>query len=403
MYGMFSGCQSLTSLDVSHFDTSNVKNMGSMFDDCSSLTLLDVSNWNTSNVTNMRWTFSGCESLTALDVSHFDTRNVTDMNSMFSSCSSLTTLDVSHFDTSNVTDTCGMFYDCATLTMLDVSLFDTSNVTEMRNMFRSCDKLSTILIGPEWTTKNVQDGSDMFFASILLPNYDRNDASQNKAYAGEGGYMTFNPKFNVPYTVHFEKNNSIVTGNMNDESFSAGEKKALNKNTFSDTTGRYTFLSWNTKADGSGRSFTDEQVVQYLTKDPSITLYAQWNDAFIKYSHTANINNEGVASGTYASNLETTDTVKIDGAKKLKVEVWISTESVSYDWLELRDVNGTKLTKDANGTAIGSSGKLGGNSSSHKPAESQVFYITGDTVQFYFRSDSSGNFYGYYATVTQAE
>ena len=403
MYGMFSGCQSLTSLDVSHFDTSNVKNMGSMFDDCSSLTLLDVSNWNTSNVTNMRWTFSGCESLTALDVSHFDTRNVTDMNSMFSSCSSLTTLDVSHFDTSNVTDTRGMFYNCATLTMLDVSLFDTSNVTEMRNMFRSCDKLSTILIGPEWTTKNVQDGSDMFFASILLPNYDRNDASQNKAYAGEGGYMTFNPKFNVPYTVHFEKNNSIVTGNMNDESFSAGEKKALNKNTFSDTTGRYTFLSWNTKADGSGRSFTDEQVVQYLTKDPSITLYAQWNDAFIKYSHTANINNEGVASGTYASNLETTDTVKIDGAKKLKVEVWISTESVSYDWLELRDVNGTKLTKDANGTAIGSSGKLGGNSSSHKPAKSQVFYITGDTVQFYFRSDSSGNFYGYYATVTQAE
>ena len=403
MYGMFSGCQSLTSLDVSHFDTSNVKNMESMFDDCSSLTLLDVSNWNTSNVTNMRWTFSGCESLTALDVSHFDTRNVTDMNSMFSSCSSLTTLDVSHFDTSNVTDTCGMFYNCATLTMLDVSLFDTSNVTEMRNMFRSCDKLSTILIGPEWTTQNVQDGSDMFFASILLPNYDRNDASQNKAYAGEGGYMTFNPKFNVPYTVHFEKNNSIVTGNMNDESFSAGEKKALNKNTFSDTTGRYTFLSWNTKADGSGRSFTDEQVVQYLTKDPSITLYAQWNDAFIKYSHTANINNEGVASGTYASNLETTDTVKIDGAKKLKVEVWISTESVSYDWLELRDVNGTKLTKDANGTAIGSSGKLGGNSSSHKPAKSQVFYITGDTVQFYFRSDSSGNFYGYYATVTQAE
>lgn len=403
MYGMFSGCQSLTSLDVSHFDTSNVKNMGSMFDDCSSLTLLDVSNWNTSNVTNMRWTFSGCESLTTLDVSHFDTSNVTDMNSMFSNCSSLTTLDVSRFDTSNVTDTCGMFYDCVTLTMLDVSCFDTSNVTQMRNMFRSCDKLSTILIGPEWTTQNVQDGGDMFFASILLPNYDRNDTSQNRAYAGEGGYMTFNPKYNIPYTVHFEKNNSTVTGTMNDESFSAGEKKTLSKNMYKDTTGRYTFLSWNTKADGSGRSYTDEQVVQYLTKDSSITLYAQWKDAFTKYSHTANINDEGVASGTYASNLATTDTVKIDGAKKLKVEVWVSTESVSYDWLELRDVNGTKLTKDANGTAIGSSGKLGGNSSSLKPAKSQVFYITGDTVQFYFKSDSSGNFYGYYAIVTQAE
>lgn len=143
--------------------------------------------------------------------------------------------------------------------------------------------------------------------------------------------------------------------------------------------------------------------MQYLTKDSSITLYAQWDDAFKKYSHTSNIDNSGVASGTYASNLATTDTVKIDGAKKLKVEVWVSTESVSYDWLELRDVNGTKLTKDANGAAIGSSGKLGGDRSSQKPSNSQVFYITGDTVQFYFKSDSSGNYYGYYAIVTQAE
>ena len=296
-----------------------------------------------------------------------------------------------------------MFNACSNLTALDVSQFNTSNVIDMRCMFFSCYKLSTILIGPEWTTQNVQNGDGMFRGSNLLPNYDSAVTDKSKAHADEGGYMTFSPKYNVPYTVHFEKNNSIVTGNMNDESFSAGEKRALSKNTFNDTTGRYTFLSWNTKANGSGRSFTDEQVVQYLTKDSSITLYAQWDDAFIKYSHTSNIKNNGDASGTYASNLATTDTVKIDGAKKLKVEVWVSTESASYDWLELRDVNGTKLTKDANGTAISSSGKLGGGRSSQKPAKSQVFYITGDTVQFYFKSDSSGNYYGYYAIVTQAE
>ena len=177
----------------------------------------------------------------------------------------------------------------------------------------------------------------------------------------------------------------------------------MSKNLFNDTTGRYTFLSWNTKADGSGRSFTDEQVVQYLATDKSITLYAQWNDAFKKYSHTSNIDNDGTASGTYATNLATTDTVKMDGAKKLKVEVWVSTESTSYDWLELRDINGTTLTKDANGTTIGSSGKLGRGYSTTKPSNSQVFYITGDTVQFYFKSDSSGNYYGYYAIISQAE
>ena len=424
---MFYSCNSLTTLDVSHFDTSNVTNMAAMFDDCRNLTTLDLSGFDTSNVTDMNRMFESCAHLTTLDLSGFDTSNVTDMSYMFQSCASLTALDVSRFDTSKVTKMNSMFsslnlttldlsgfdtrnvtdmtsmFDNSNLTTLDLSDFDTSNVTKMCSMFSYCFKLSTILIGIEWTTQNVQDGKNMFIYSYLLPNYNSAVTDESKAYAGEGGYMTLSPKFNVPYTVHFEKNNSIVTGNMNDESFSAGEKKALSKNTFNDTTGRYTFLSWNTKADGSGRSYTDEQVAQYLTKDSSITLYAQWDDAFIKYSHTSNIKNNGDASGTYASNLATTDTVKIDGAKKLKVEVWISTESTDFDWLELRDVNGTKLTKDTNGTAIGSSGKLGGAPSSQKPAKSQVFYITGDTVQFYFKSDSSGNYYGYYAIVTQAE
>ena len=401
---MFTACSKPTTLDVSHFDTSKVKSMMGMFSGCSNLITLDVTHFDTSNVVNMYCMFNHCPKLTTLDASHFDTSKVTNMEYMFSDCSSLATLDVSSFDTSNVTDMSYMFCNCGRLTTLDVSHFDTSKVTDMVSMFWACYKLSTIIIGPEWTIQNVQKGENMFFGSSLLPNYDSAVTDKSKAYAGEGGYMTLHPKFNVPYTVHFEKNNSIVTGNMNDESFSAGEKKALSKNMFNDTTGRYTFLSWNTKADGSGQSFTDEQVVQYLTTDASITLYAQWDDNFKKYSHTSNINDTGVASGTYASNLETTDTVKIDGAKKLKVEVWVSTESVNYDWLELRDMNGTKLTKDANGTAIGGSGgKLGGGRSTTKPSSSRVFYITGDTVQFYFKSDSSGNYYGYYAIVTQAE
>ena len=430
MQQMLEGCRSLTTLDISHFDTSNVTNMSYMFYCCSSLTTLDVSHFNTSKVTNTSYMFSACRSLTTLDVSQFDTSKVTNMDHMFDACRSLTVLDVSqldtskvtnmgcifaacsslaaldlsHFNTSNVTNMYYMFGACSSLTTLDVSQFDTSKVTNMQQMFYGCLSLTTIIISPKWTTQNVQNGEKMFDSSSLLPNYDSAVTDKSKAYAGKGGYMTFNPKFNVPYTVHFEKNNSIVTGNMNNESFSAGEKKALNKNMFNDTTGRYTFMSWNTKADGSGQSFTDEQVVQYLTTDASITLYAQWDDNFKKYSHTSNINGTGVASGTYASNLETTDTVKIDGAKKLKVEVWVSTESVNYDWLELRDMNGTKLTKDANGTAIGGSGgKLGGGRSTTKPSSSRVFYITGDTVQFYFKSDSGGNYYGYYAIVTQAE
>ena len=56
--------------------------------------------------------FSECSSLTTLDVSKFDTKNVIDMGGMFYNCSSLTTLDVSKFDTKNVTDMNSMFYNC---------------------------------------------------------------------------------------------------------------------------------------------------------------------------------------------------------------------------------------------------------------------------------------------------
>ena len=57
---MFNECGSLTTLDLSHFDTSKVTNMSAMFMHCSSLTSLDVSGWNTSNVNNMDGMFFDC-------------------------------------------------------------------------------------------------------------------------------------------------------------------------------------------------------------------------------------------------------------------------------------------------------------------------------------------------------
>ena len=76
---MFENCSSLTNLDLSSFDTSNVTDMYGMFDGCSSLTNLDLSGFNTSNVTDMSHMFIGCSSLTNLDLSSFNTSNVTDM------------------------------------------------------------------------------------------------------------------------------------------------------------------------------------------------------------------------------------------------------------------------------------------------------------------------------------
>ena len=91
--------------------------------------------------------FSGCKSLTSLDLSTFDTRNVTNMGSMFYGCKSLTTLDLSSFDTGNVTDMRSLFQDCNALTVLDLSSFDTGNVTDMACIFTECVSLERISLG----------------------------------------------------------------------------------------------------------------------------------------------------------------------------------------------------------------------------------------------------------------
>ena len=54
-----------------------------MFEVCRSLTALDLSNFNTSQVRKMRGMFADCHSLTALDLSRFDTAKVWDMEDIF--------------------------------------------------------------------------------------------------------------------------------------------------------------------------------------------------------------------------------------------------------------------------------------------------------------------------------
>jgi len=147
MSNMFVGASGLTNLDLSHFDTSNATNMSGMFSGASSLTELDLSSFNTSNVTSMGSMFSWASSLTSLDLSHFDTSNVIGMSGMFSGASSLTELDLSSFNTSNVTYMSSMFANTTDLTRLDISGFDTSNVRYMSNMFLNATSLRELTLG----------------------------------------------------------------------------------------------------------------------------------------------------------------------------------------------------------------------------------------------------------------
>ncbi|MBR3413438.1 MAG: BspA family leucine-rich repeat surface protein [Bacteroidales bacterium] len=191
MSGVFQGCSGLTSLDVSHFDTSNVTRMVYMFLGCSGLTSLDVSHFNTSKVTNMSGMFDSCRGLTSLDVSHFDTSKVTGMDFMFRGCSGLTSLDVSHFDTSNVTNMGYMFWDCSGLTSLDVSHFDTSKVSSMYSMysmFCGCSGLTSLDVS-NFNTSNVTNMGYMFCGCSGLTSLDVSHFDTNKVTDMQGMFF----------------------------------------------------------------------------------------------------------------------------------------------------------------------------------------------------------------------
>ena len=191
MEQMFNGCSNLTSLDFSSFNTSNVTNMTSMFNGCSNLTSLDFSSFNTSNVTNMTSMFNGCSNLTSLDLNNFDTSNVTRIGRMFWNCNNLTTINVSSFNTSKVTDMNGMFYGCSNLSSLDLSNFDTSNVITTRTMFYNCNSLTKLDIS-SFNMNNVTVMTNMFkgctaLTSIYVTNCDEATVAKIKAAVTDAG------------------------------------------------------------------------------------------------------------------------------------------------------------------------------------------------------------------------
>ena len=94
---MFSLCSSLTSINLSKFNTEKLISMGSMFSYCSSLNTINLSNFQTENVEYMSYMFHNCHSLSSINLSNFNTLSIVSFSNMFSNCTNLNYLDISSF------------------------------------------------------------------------------------------------------------------------------------------------------------------------------------------------------------------------------------------------------------------------------------------------------------------
>ena len=107
-----------------------------------------------------------------------------------------------------------------------------------------------------------------------------------------------------------------------------------------------------------------------------------------KISKTSNATSHTEHSGGYGDNKQAYNEITIPGASSINVTISYQTEGTQYDYVQI--CQGTKSQFNSSVT------KYGGKTLTKKNLTFQ-----GDTVTFYFRSDTSGdNFLGYYAEIT---
>ncbi len=150
-----------------------------------------------------------------------------------------------------------------------------------------------------WNTS--KDGSGTAYA---------NKADVSKLTETNGAEITLYAQWTAnKYTITFNGNGSNSGSTKKLSGCKYGKKYTLTKNGFKKK--GYTFKGWNTKKDGSGKSYKNKAEVKNLTSKSGgkVTLYAQWKKT--KYTITYNLNKGKNNKNNPASYNVTTKTVKL--------------------------------------------------------------------------------------------
>jgi surface protein len=102
MFSIFRCCNSLTSIDVSNWNTSKLGGCHAAFFECNSLTKLDLSNWDVSNLGQCYWMFERCTSLVELNLSNWKLKDNVNAADMFSRCNNLKYIILNNSDIKSV-------------------------------------------------------------------------------------------------------------------------------------------------------------------------------------------------------------------------------------------------------------------------------------------------------------
>jgi surface protein len=197
---MFEECKKLTSIDFTNFivDSNNLAEFHGGFQSCSQLEYINLTNFNLKEVVDMGELFTDCHSLKSIDFPDMKTNKLKIMKKIFFGCNNLKSLNLSNFNTENVDQMNFIFYNCASLESINLSSFNTKNVQNMNSFFYGCSSLVSLDLST-FNTEKVSQLKEMFamcthLSYIDISNFSNKAESYFDIFAGlpSGGTIKLN-------------------------------------------------------------------------------------------------------------------------------------------------------------------------------------------------------------------
>ena len=115
-----------------------------IFKDCTSITEIDLSNFDDSQLIKMQYMFMNCQSLKKIEISNIHGNKVNDAGYLFRDCVNLESIDLANFKAPYNVYLHHMFENCKALTSLNYPNFNPNRANYIDNFFYNCNNLKYI-------------------------------------------------------------------------------------------------------------------------------------------------------------------------------------------------------------------------------------------------------------------
>ena len=144
-------------IDLTDIDISGLNDLSYILGILNHVEVIDISGWDTSNVRDMNFMFSQCKKLKKIiGIENLDVSKLEYANYMFYGCENLVELDLTNWNPKLLQKTRYMFYGCLNLKIIkNIENWQLPNIKEVKYMFSGCTKLDVDL--SNWDLTHIKD------------------------------------------------------------------------------------------------------------------------------------------------------------------------------------------------------------------------------------------------------